>query len=423
MDKLALKPVDQLTENEAEWELAALAEECAHHAEQYYKHDNPEISDADYDALKRRNMEIEERFPHLIVHNSPSLWAFEPEIWAPSDLPSESDFAPAAAEEAAVTYPIETGVPLLERRVIRPRRWSPVEAVTIENFKAIDQTKVGLGAVTILVGPNGSGKSSVLQAIHWAARCASYIAPKNGKEMIAFERIDYLPSHEPLKTAFRGELKSDTKTRPTRVSFQHEAAVEEAQAPVAVVKLWAARNNGGISAHIEGGGAVSPYKQRTSFVTAYIPGLAGLAERESILAQPTLRRQAASGDAGGVLRNILLGLSTTRIVDDVDGLIDGLAADSDAVIYLVQLAKGGIAAFLRRKLRDRLPYLPEMTRHATLAVGDDPFLVPLELIHHDARHDQLKSSVLVQRGDGLKDWELAVVFRQVEPDTGINQQV
>ena len=158
-----------------------------------------------------------------------------------------------------------------------------MKSVTIENFKAIDQAKVALGAVTILVGPNGSGKSSVLQAIHWAARCASYIEPKNGKEMIAFERIDYIPSHEPLKTAFRGELKSDTKTRPTRVSLQHEAAAEETQGPVAVVKLWAARNNGGISAHIEGGGAVSPYKQRTSFVTAYIPGLAGLAERERSL--------------------------------------------------------------------------------------------------------------------------------------------
>jgi hypothetical protein len=78
------------------------------------------------------------------------------------------------------------------------------------------------------------------------------------------------------------------------------------------VKLWAARNKGGITAHIEGGAGVSPYKQRSTFITAYIPGLAGLAERETILAQPSLRRQAASGDAGGVLRNILLGLTLAR---------------------------------------------------------------------------------------------------------------
>ncbi|MFD1959115.1 AAA family ATPase [Novosphingobium panipatense] len=38
-----------------------------------------------------------------------------------------------------------------------------------------------LDRVTILVGPNGCGKSSVLQAIHWAARAASYVLPKTPK--------------------------------------------------------------------------------------------------------------------------------------------------------------------------------------------------------------------------------------------------
>src|SRR5690606_9784788 len=73
---------------------------------------------------------------------------------------------------------------------------------------------------------------------------------------------------------------------------------------------------------MDGGGAVSPYKQRFQFITTYIPGLAGLAEKESILAQPTLRRQAASGDAGGVLRNILLNLRSRRQgeADDSHGL-------------------------------------------------------------------------------------------------------
>lgn len=192
------------------------------------------------------------------------------------------------------------------------RKWTPLESVTIESFKAIDRATIPLGSVTILVGPNGSGKSSVLQAVHWAARSVSYISPKNGKEMIAFERIDYLPSSEPLRTAHKGELKPGSTTRPTKVLFKHEPSGDEQQGPVATVKIWAARNKGGITAHIEGGGAVSPYKQRASFITAYIPGLAGLSERETILAQPSLRRQAASGDAGGVLRNILFNLSVTR---------------------------------------------------------------------------------------------------------------
>lgn len=69
----ALTPVDQLTEAEAVQELIQLADELARHDIAYHQNDEPTISDADYDALKRRNLEIEARFPHLVRDNSPSL--------------------------------------------------------------------------------------------------------------------------------------------------------------------------------------------------------------------------------------------------------------------------------------------------------------------------------------------------------------
>ena len=56
-------PADDLTEAEAAAELARLAQEIAHHDAAYHTHDAPEISDADYDALRRRNAAIEARFP------------------------------------------------------------------------------------------------------------------------------------------------------------------------------------------------------------------------------------------------------------------------------------------------------------------------------------------------------------------------
>jgi DNA ligase (NAD+) len=68
-----MTPADQLTESEAADELAALADEIAAHDLRYYQDDAPAISDGDYDALKRRNAEIEARFPHLVRDNSPSL--------------------------------------------------------------------------------------------------------------------------------------------------------------------------------------------------------------------------------------------------------------------------------------------------------------------------------------------------------------
>ena len=59
------KAVERLSETEAGRELARLAGEIARHDKLYYGEDAPEISDADYDALRRRNAAIEARYPHL----------------------------------------------------------------------------------------------------------------------------------------------------------------------------------------------------------------------------------------------------------------------------------------------------------------------------------------------------------------------
>ncbi|APG85086.1 NAD-dependent DNA ligase LigA [Sinorhizobium americanum CCGM7] len=66
------RPVEQLSEVEAAEELAFLAAELARHDALYHGQDAPEISDADYDALKRRNDLIEQRFPALVREDSPS---------------------------------------------------------------------------------------------------------------------------------------------------------------------------------------------------------------------------------------------------------------------------------------------------------------------------------------------------------------
>ncbi len=67
-----LSPADDLTAAEAAAELARLAAEIARHDRLYYQSDDPEISDADYDALRQRNDAIEARFPDLVREDSPS---------------------------------------------------------------------------------------------------------------------------------------------------------------------------------------------------------------------------------------------------------------------------------------------------------------------------------------------------------------
>src|SRR5579862_1590477 len=67
-----MKTVDKLTSAEAEKELDRLAREIAEHDRRYHAEDAPTISDAEYDALRRRNADIEERFPLLVRPDSPS---------------------------------------------------------------------------------------------------------------------------------------------------------------------------------------------------------------------------------------------------------------------------------------------------------------------------------------------------------------
>ncbi len=64
--------VAQLDAESAAAELERLATEIAHHDALYYRHDAPEISDAEYDALRQRNADIEARFPDLVRHDSPA---------------------------------------------------------------------------------------------------------------------------------------------------------------------------------------------------------------------------------------------------------------------------------------------------------------------------------------------------------------
>jgi len=61
-----------MTEADAANELMRLARQIAHHDRLYHAEDSPEISDAEYDALIRRNAELEAAFPHLVRADSPS---------------------------------------------------------------------------------------------------------------------------------------------------------------------------------------------------------------------------------------------------------------------------------------------------------------------------------------------------------------
>ncbi len=66
------KPVEALSEDEAAAELQRLVAAIAEYDRLYYQDDAPGVTDAEYDALRRRNLAIETRFPALKRPDSPT---------------------------------------------------------------------------------------------------------------------------------------------------------------------------------------------------------------------------------------------------------------------------------------------------------------------------------------------------------------
>lgn len=65
-------PVADLTSEQAAGELIRLAQEIELNSHLYHTLDAPIISDGDFDAMMKRNAQIEARFPELVLPNSPS---------------------------------------------------------------------------------------------------------------------------------------------------------------------------------------------------------------------------------------------------------------------------------------------------------------------------------------------------------------
>ncbi|MGB1361525.1 MAG: NAD-dependent DNA ligase LigA [Alphaproteobacteria bacterium] len=64
--------INTIDEAQAKKILQSLAMEINFHDQQYHQKDAPTITDAEYDKLRNLNNAIEEKFPHLILPNSPS---------------------------------------------------------------------------------------------------------------------------------------------------------------------------------------------------------------------------------------------------------------------------------------------------------------------------------------------------------------
>jgi ABC-type cobalamin/Fe3+-siderophores transport system ATPase subunit len=174
-----------------------------------------------------------------------------------------------------------------------------IKFISVQNFQRIDNpAKLNLGALNVIVGENGSGKSSFLKAIHWSTRCSTL--SQYGK--VTLEQMDFVPSKEFLDLAHKRKLQNATAGRKFIVQFCDDDGAST------TISIGASRNDAGVNVNISGP-LTKVMTDDNQPSTAYIPGLSGMAEEETVLAIPLMHRKAASGEGGSVLRQVMLALA------------------------------------------------------------------------------------------------------------------
>ena len=190
-----MKSIDQLSEVEARAELEALSAELARHDLAYHQQDAPEISDADYDALKRRALALEDAFPQLTDDQSPSQQV---------GAAGSSQFAP-----------VRHGVPMLSldnafddgevadfvARVRRFLKLDPVEPVAFAAEPKIDGLSASLRyekGVFVLGATRGDGKTGedVTANLRTVADIPERLAGSGWPDLIEIRGEVYAPNAE-----------------------------------------------------------------------------------------------------------------------------------------------------------------------------------------------------------------------------------
>lgn len=200
-----------------------------------------------------------------------------------------------------------------------------LDQVTIRNFKAIGETTIALGRVTVIVGANGSGKSSVLQALHWIFQSGRNLAiGTNAVNNDDFRQSDgstlsekdatFMPSPEYRNAGHGGEY-GNKKGSP---QMEVEVSATNTNGDNLHASMWikSARNEG-LSVHVPSNNPfVQSLRDPNKEFSSYIPGLAGIASVEEKRTKLIVQRQAAAGDANTVLRNVLLLLKGVSYEDE-----------------------------------------------------------------------------------------------------------
>lgn len=185
-----------------------------------------------------------------------------------------------------------------------------ISAVNIANFKRIKNAEITLSDVTVLIGGNNSGKSSLLQGVHIAITIlqSAKSASLSNKPVttLGLDQLIFKPASDPMKLHHQSDMSS--KYGPD-MTFTY--ALDAAEDPKSFKLAMRRGKNANISVSFDHKNLF--YKRasdRTTPLSIFVPGLAGVALREERRTDAIVTIGIAQGDANLYLRNVLLRLTS-----------------------------------------------------------------------------------------------------------------
>ena len=195
-------------------------------------------------------------------------------------------------------------------------------SLRIERFKRISDASFDLRDLNVLVGGNNAGKSSLIQGLHFAIGLLQTIGlekdwPSNStnsfSSSVSPNQLIYCPSEDVYALGPGGKLLEKAEMATTfHLTFE--------DGEVCKIEVRKGRNKNIIVVIHQLELAVKLASLTNPF-SIFSPGLAGIAKRETYVADGVLLRALARGDANLVLRNILWRLwdtpEWTSFMDDL----------------------------------------------------------------------------------------------------------
>lgn len=195
-----------------------------------------------------------------------------------------------------------------------------LKRISIKKLKIINDLSLYLDNLNVLVGANNSGKSSILQAIHFAtslAQSATFleqpldfgVRKKKCNVTLSAKQILYTPLYEIIKLGYNDALLNDKKGQ-----IEIILELEDSSGVTQIGSITISKNkNETLLVSFEGKDVISKISDIQAPFSAYVPGLAGIAKTESLIARGLLLRAIARGDANLVLRNVLYYLNREKL--------------------------------------------------------------------------------------------------------------